>query len=102
MIGACSKAERYCRKQAVSLRTVGDAGFLVNPSTNEIHMLNNVGLALWHLLEEPMHQAAMVTAICVAFPDTPKETIEQDVAALVPSLSQAGLVTIVASGDSRA
>jgi hypothetical protein len=89
------KTELYRRKQSVSLKTVGGAGFLVNPSTNEIHMLNNVGLALWHLLEEPMDQAALVAAISSAFPDTPKETIERDTAVLVRSLCQAGLVIVL-------
>jgi len=99
MASDCLKAERYRRKQAVSLKIVGDAGFLVERSANAIHMLNKMGVVLWHLLEEPVDQAALVDVIAGAFPGVRKEAIEQDIAGLVEGLCRAGLVKIVASGD---
>lgn len=73
-------------------REVGDDLFLASSGPGQIFHLNQIAAAIWRLLEEPMTQDELVALFAEAFPDQPRDRIEQDIAGFVADLLRRGLI----------
>jgi hypothetical protein len=94
--------ELFSRNPEVTLKIVGQAGFLVDARTNQIHQLNAMGLALWQLLDEPLEFSSAVLVFAGAFPDVSEAQIRGDLSGLLADLMDAGLVHRHLKGEERA
>ena len=83
----------YVQNPKITARDMGDAVFLANPEDGTVLHLNATGAALWRLLEEPTSMQQAATDLQIAFPDVPREQIEDDVEDLFDNLVDEGLVT---------
>jgi hypothetical protein len=83
---------RYRRLDSIEERRIGDAIFLVNPSTNAIFGLDPIGAAIWKLLAEPTSEAEASQLLHAAFPAYPPARVACDVAALFSALRANGLI----------
>ena len=84
----------YVQNPKITARDMGDAVFLANPEDGTIFHLNAVGAALWRLLEEPTSMRQAATDLQTAFPDVPRERIEDDIEDLFDDLEDEGLVIL--------
>lgn len=89
---------RYKRRDSVEVRRVGEAIFLVNPSTDAIFGLDLIGAAMWKLLAEPISAAEASQLLQMAFPASPPANVSRDVAALFSALRANGLIEAQARG----
>lgn len=89
--GAAS-GEVFSRSLDVSLKIVGEAGFLVHGKTNQLHQLNAMGLGLWRLLEEAAGFEAIVAVFMGAFPDIAEDQLRADLSGILSGLTGAGLI----------
>jgi hypothetical protein len=78
----------------VVARVVGQAAFLVDLDSNDIHHLNQVGLALWNLIAKPLDVETIVDIFQEAFPDTPEAQLRADLAAAVDRFLKSGLAVL--------
>ena len=76
----------------VTARDMGDAVFLANPEDGTVLHLNATGAALWRLLEEPTSMLQAAADLQIAFPDVPREQIENEVEVLFEDLVDEELV----------
>lgn len=76
----------------VSLRDMGQSAFLIDERSQDIHALDPLGVALWHLMAQPVSTDALVSIVAEAFPDVPAARIADDIASLIEGLHEAGLV----------
>ncbi len=83
----------FVQNPNVTARGVGDAVFLANPEDGTVLHLNATGAALWRLLGEPPSMQQAATDLQIAFPDVPREQIEDDVEDLFDNLVDEGLVS---------
>lgn len=90
--GSRAAGALYRRAGNLEARVVGGSAFLIDLETENIHHLNALGLGLWNLLGEPSDADELAEIVAGAFPDTPRETIEADVRALLADFAEAGLV----------
>lgn len=86
------EAVRYARDPAVTLKIVGEAGFLHHRPTDTLHALNRLGLGLWNLLAAPLDAENIVSIFLGAFPDAEPASVRGDVDALLATLLAKGLV----------
>ena len=82
----------YLRNPIIVERSIDDAVFLVNPETDAIFYLNQVGLAIWQLLTEPINLSEVVATVQQAFPDVQPKKIAEDVSKLINEMSDRNLV----------
>ncbi|AZN72494.1 PqqD family peptide modification chaperone [Georhizobium profundi] len=82
------------RAPHVVARVVGQAAFLVDLDSNDIHHLNQVGLALWNLIAKPLDVETIVDIFQEAFPDTPEAQLRADLAAAVDRFLKSGLAVL--------
>ncbi|WP_404862279.1 PqqD family peptide modification chaperone [Georhizobium sp. MAB10] len=82
------------RAPHVVARVVGQAAFLVDLDSNDIHHLNQVGLALWNLIAKPLDVETIVDIFQKAFPDTPEAQLRADLAAAVDRFLEADLAVL--------
>jgi hypothetical protein len=82
------------RSPHVVARVVGQAAFLVDLDSNDIHHLNQVGLALWNLIAKPLDVETIVDIFQEAFPDTPEAQLRADLAAAVDRFLKSGLAVL--------
>ena len=83
---------RYRRNEQVSVTTVDDGSFLVEPETQDIFYLDALSAGLWAALEQPMALADLQALVADAFPETPRATIEGDIAAVVKDMTKRKLI----------
>ena len=85
----------FVQNPNVTGRGKGDAVFLANPVDGDgtVSHLNATGAALWRLLEEPTSMQQAAADLQIAFPDVPREQIENDVEVLFEDLVDEELVT---------
>lgn len=81
----------------VSLRLLGERGFLVNRTTQRIHALNPLGVATWRLLCEGETRDVIASTFAQAFPDVPPAAIASDVDAVIGRFAEEGLLDAIAS-----
>lgn len=82
----------YLRNPIIVERSIDDAVFLVNPETDAIFYLNQVGTAIWQLLTEPINVLEAVAIVQQAFPDVKPKNIAEDVSKLINEMSDRSLV----------
>ena len=87
----------YLRKADISEVTVEGEGFLADAQGAAIHHLNKTGSAIWTLLAEPTTLEEMVELLLVAFPETGRDQVENDLGILINSLVSKNL--IIAGSD---
>jgi hypothetical protein len=83
---------RYRRNEQVSVTTVDDGSFLVEPETQDIFYLDALSAGLWAALEQPMALADLQALVADAFPETPRATIDGDIAAVVKDMTERKLI----------
>jgi hypothetical protein len=83
---------RYRRNEQVTVTTVDDGSFLVEPETQDIFYLDALSAGVWLALEQTMTLADLQSLVAEAFPQTPRATIDADIAALVADMAQRKLV----------
>jgi hypothetical protein len=72
---------------------VDDDVFLANAENDSTFHLNEIGAALWRLLERPTSVEEATAVLREAFPEVERDRIQAHVAALVAELAAHGLVT---------
>jgi hypothetical protein len=82
----------YLRNPIIVERSIDDTVFLVNPETDNIFYLNQVGTAIWQLLTEPINVLEAVAIVQQAFPDVQPNNIAEDVSKLINEMSARNLV----------
>ena len=83
---------RYRRNEQVSVTTVDDGSFLVEPETQDIFYLDGLSAGLWSALEQPMTLDELQALVAEAFPQTPRATIDGDIAAVVTDMTERKLI----------
>ena len=82
----------YLRNPIIVERSIDDAVFLVNPETDAIFYLNQLGMAIWQLLKEPINIMEAVAVVQQAFPHVQAQKIAKDVSNLINEMSDRSLV----------
>jgi len=82
----------YLRNPIIVERSIDNTIFLVNPETDAIFYLNQVGTAIWQLLTEPINLSEAVAIVQQAFPDVQPKNIAEDVSKLIDEMSDRNLV----------
>lgn len=83
---------RYRRNESVTVTTVDDGSFLVEPETQEIFYLDALAAGVWTALAATMTPAELQRQVAEAFPQTPRETIEADLATLLADMVERKLL----------
>jgi hypothetical protein len=83
---------RFRRRPDVSITSLDDSTFLVDPGTQEIFHLDALGGGIWSALSEPASRDELVALLADAFPETPHETIARDLDGLLAELVARELV----------
>lgn len=82
----------YLRNHEITETKVDGEHFLADAEGAAIHHLNPVAAAVWNLLAEPIALDQVVDYLHEAFPDVERQTIADDVAALIGKLVAKRLV----------
>ncbi len=77
----------------MTAREVDDDVFIANAENDSIFHLNEIGAALWRLLERPTSVEEASALLREAFPEVERDRIQAHVAALVAELVEHRLVT---------
>lgn len=80
------------RNPDVTVTTMEDGTFVVDPSTQAIFYLDTLAGGVWTALAEPMGAADLEALLLDAFPDLPRETITADLATLLRTMTERGLL----------
>ena len=91
-------APLYMRSPSVMLERVDASGFLLNARDDGIHMLDLLGLGVWHLLETPRDASSLADIVAHAFPETPYRKVADDIDGLLSALVDEGLIDEVGDG----
>lgn len=83
---------RYRRNEQVTVTTVDDGSFLVEPETQDIFYLDALAAGIWSALAEPMGLAELQALVAEAFPQAPRATVEADLAALLADMTERKLL----------
>ncbi len=78
---------RYRRNESVTVTTVDDGSFLVEPETQDIFYLDALAAGIWAALADPMDLLEMRALLTDAFPLTPRATIEADLDLLLADMT---------------
>ena len=71
-----------------------EGGVLLHLESGQYHGLNNVGWAIWNLLEEPRDVGSVVAGVAAQFPDA-GAVLHDDVHAFVAGLLERDLVEVI-------
>ncbi len=80
------------RNPDMTVTAMEDGTFVVDPSTQAIFYLDTLAGGVWTALAEPMSAADLEALLLDAFPDRSRETISADLAALLRSMTERGLL----------
>ena len=86
---------RYKRNPAVSETELDGEIFLVEPESEEVFYLDEIGAGLWRLIAAPQSLEETVVVYQAAFPDADRQTVEYDLRAALQTLLDRGLVVVV-------
>jgi hypothetical protein len=73
------KINLYTKNRAIVERKIDKAQLLVNPQTESIFHLNQMGSAIWRLLEHPTTVDEIINTVIVAFPESAEDLVKSDV-----------------------
>jgi hypothetical protein len=80
------------RNPDMTVTAMEDGTFLVDPATQAIFYLDTLAGGVWTALAEPMSPAELEALLRDAFPDLPRETISNDLATLLQTMTERGLL----------
>ena len=80
------------RNPEVTVTTMEDGTFVVDPATQAIFYLDTLAGGVWTALAEPMSAADLEALMLDAFPELPRGTISADLAALLQTMTERGLL----------
>lgn len=80
------------RNPEVTVTVMDDGTFIVDPATQAIFYLDTLAGGVWTALAEPMSAADLEALLLDAFPDLPREAVATDLAALLRSMTERGLL----------
>ncbi len=83
----------YRQKRDIAWRSFEGEAVLLDPSDGVVFVLNEVGLRIWSLLEEPQPPAELARQIGEEYHVAP-ERLAGDVTAFLEALQERGLVEI--------
>jgi Coenzyme PQQ synthesis protein D (PqqD) len=83
---------RIQQSRNVKVRNVDGEIFLIDDVAGNIHHTNLIGLAIWQLLRQPTKAAEVVSLLCAAFPDRPRNELRSDYLKLEQQLRSADLI----------
>lgn len=76
----------------MTYEVVDRKAMLIDRDGREILTLNPVGTLVWESLDGTRTPDGIVSAVCAAFPDAPRNTVEADVHAFIDDLRTSGLL----------
>jgi hypothetical protein len=79
----------------VLLRQEEDEGFLFDPDSGQIKLLNSTGVEVWSLLDGRRDTAALAAALVAAHPEADAPLVAGDVDRFVDALVAAGFAEVV-------
>ena len=85
-----------CNPEVVLREEDTDGGLLFNPDTNQVRILNETGLFIWHRCDGKHTISSIVEVLREAYDDVPAD-IGSQVTAFVESLFADGLLGVVHS-----
>lgn len=65
-----------------------DGSIVLDVRQGKILKINSIGVLIWEMLDCRMTKTEIVDALCVRFPEQPKEIIQTDVDAFVAELTK--------------
>lgn len=88
---------RFLRNPDVVLREedVDEGALLFNPDTNQVKVINPVGLLIWKSVDEAVTTEEIVLAIQENFDEAPYEQVHQDVQEFMDLMVASGFIGIV-------
>ena len=87
------KSTKYRRNKEVSMQNMDGDYFLANEISGSIYHLNNIGAALWRILEVPHDIETIINLFISVFPDQSPKELAHDIIALVNQLEEHQLIT---------
>jgi len=84
------------RNPDMTVTAMEDGTFIVDPSTQAIFYLDTLAGGVWTALAEPMSASDLEALLLEAFPDRPRETVSADLAALLRTMTERGLLLTTA------
>jgi len=85
-------SKTWRRRAGVKETPVDTELFLVLPDSGDIYHLNALGAALWRLLAEPASEVEACETLALAFPDSPRAAVDEDVQRFFAELRQRNLL----------
>lgn len=85
---------RYRRRAGINETPVEDELFLIAGDGGDIFHLDRLAMSIWRALAEPASEAELLALFGQAFPGTPADTIEQDLAGALATLLRGELVEL--------
>lgn len=80
------------RNPDMTVTSMEDGTFVVDPSTQAIFYLDTLAGGVWTALAEPMSADDLEALLLDAFPERPRETINADLQALLRTMTERGLL----------
>ena len=87
------ESTKYHRNKKVSMQCMDGDYFLANEISGSIYHLNNIGAALWRILEVPHDIETIENLFISAFPDQSPKELTHDIKFLVKQLEEHQLIT---------
>ena len=78
---------RYRRNESVTITTVDDGSFLVEPETQDIFYLDGLAAGIWAALAEAATLAELQDLVAEAFPQTSRQIVDSDVCSLLDDMT---------------
>ena len=85
----------YTRNPRVIEKSLDDEILLIDEVSDSIFNLNQMGTAVWNLLQEPRTSEEIVEVIVTAFPEVSSDKIAEDINQLLKRLADKGLLQII-------
>lgn len=82
------------RRSGIIVKSLDDEVLLIDEVTDSIFNLNQMGTAVWNLLNEPRTIEEIVEVLQAAFPDVSTEIIAEDTNQLLNRLVDKGLLQL--------
>lgn len=76
----------------IKLRRMGADNFLIDPESDAIHHLNELGAAVWQLFAVARRPAETVALVQAAFPGVPETKIRSDLEHLIAGMLHSGVL----------
>ena len=80
------------RNPEVTVTTMEDGTFVVDPATQAIFYLDTLAGGVWTALAEPMSATDLEALLLDAFPELPRATVSADLASLLRTMTERGLL----------